>query len=221
MPSDLEAPLLILRTARFFPLVVLVPVLALRGAPASFRAGVALILAAASLPAGATTATSASTIVSLDALVRELWLGLPVALGAAVPLWSLSMVGGSIDSVLAASPFGAASSTSRGFSRLFELIAGLIFLASGGLARVVALLSSASSAIDSTSAAHAAASAVSSGIGVAVMISTPVLMIAFIVDVALAMIARAAWPVALSGAIAATRAPVIIVLVSLLLERLL
>jgi type III secretory pathway component EscT len=221
MPEEIEAPLLILRTARFVPLVVLVPVLALRGAPASFRAGIALILAAASLPAGATSSTSTAAIVSLDTLVRELWLGLPVALGAAVPLWSLSMVGGTIDSVLAASPFGPGGAASRSFSRLFELIAGLIFLSSGGLARAVSLLSSASVALDGANAAHAAATAVSSGIGVAVVIATPVLMFAFMVDVTLAMIARAAWPVALTSAIAATRAPLIIVLVSLLLERLL
>lgn len=200
--------------ARVAPSVALVPALGLRGAPPQLRAGLGLLLAASIAPAlgGAPPASPWA-----GALLREATLGVPLALGAALPIWIATDAGSVIDA-LRGSNDGAALPVYEGkrgpFGALFALLACAGFMASGGPARVaLAALSPPGNGAPQIIAALA------SGASIAAAVAAPMLGAAVVVEASLALVARAATPASLSSALATARGAILLVLGALFFDR--
>ncbi|HEU4538547.1 MAG TPA: flagellar biosynthetic protein FliR, partial [Polyangiaceae bacterium] len=156
--------------ARATPALALVPAFGLRALPAPARAAAALALAACVAPAVA--AGPAPPGPWPLALGREVARGLPVALAAAIPLWTATMAGGVADALRGAGEgpsLAHLEGRSGPLGALFGLVASLAFLASGGPARVAWALASAPP--PGASAALRVAEQLREGIGLAVAIA--------------------------------------------------
>jgi len=170
-----------------------VPAFGLRALPAPGRAVMALAFAAAIFPALAPAARDATEPWIVQALV-EVAKGLPVAVAAAVPLWAATMAGGVADALRGSQPAPAVpvvegSATPLGV--LLSLLASALFLATGGPARVALALAQHPSGADPL---HAAAEDLAGGIALAVALGGPLLAAAVVIEVAAALVARAASP---------------------------
>jgi type III secretory pathway component EscT len=207
--------------ARVAPAVAIVPAFGLRALPAPARAVLGLALAACIVPAVSPVASDASPTGGdwpLLVLV-EVARGLPVAIAAAVPLWAATMAGGVADALRgaqesASSPAVDGPATPMGL--VLSLLASAIFLATGGPARVVAAL------ITRPDAAHpllAAATDLVGGIGLAVALGGPLLAAAVVIEVAGAVVARAAAPAQVQALIAPLRALGTLAVSGIVLER--
>jgi type III secretory pathway component EscT len=204
--------------ARAMPAVTLVPALGLRALPAPARAVMGLAFAASIFPALVPVVADSS--VPWPVLVAvELARGLPVALAAAIPLWAATMVGGIADSLrgsqdTATAPTVEGRATPMGVP--LSLLASAIFLATGGPARVVKALALAQPG------AHpllAAADDLVAGIALAVAIGGPLLAASVVVEVAAALVARAASPAQVHALLAPLRAITTLAVMAIVLER--
>jgi flagellar biosynthesis protein FliR len=216
-PIDLAA--LGLAWARAMPVVTLVPAFGLRAVPAPARAVMGLALAASIFPALAPIAASSSQpwiVLALEEVAR----GLPVALAAAVPLWAASMAGGVADALRGSQETpGAPTVEGRAtpLGVLFSLLACAIFLSTGGPARVASAL-----ALHPVGA-HPLVAAVDDlvgGITLAVAVGGPLLVASVVVELAAALIARAASPAQVHALLAPLRALATLAVLGLLLQRL-
>jgi type III secretory pathway component EscT len=204
--------------ARVAPAVAIVPAFGLRALPAPARAVLGLALAACIAPALAPVAPASNAAWPLLVLV-EAARGLPVAIAAAVPLWAATMAGGVADALRGAQdgqspPVVEGSAGPLGVA--LSLLASAIFLATGGPARVVEALAT------RTSDAHpllAAASNLVHGVTLAVALGAPLLAAAVVVEIAGAVIARAAAPAQVQALIAPLRALGTLAIAGLVLER--
>jgi flagellar biosynthetic protein FliR len=216
--SGVDVAALGLAWARATPAVVLVPAFGLRALPAPARGVMALAFAAAIFPALAPEAAAASGPWALQALV-EVARGLPVALAAAVPLWAATMAGGVADALRGSQdtpslPTVEGRATPLGVP--LSLLASAIFLATGGPARVVKAL-----------ALHpvgphpllAAADDLVSGIALAVALGGPLLAAAVVIEIAAALVARAASPAQVHALLAPLRALGTLAVMAVVLER--
>ncbi|HXN31578.1 MAG TPA: flagellar biosynthetic protein FliR [Polyangiaceae bacterium] len=205
--------------ARAAPSVVLVPAFGLRALPAPARAVMGLAFAASVFPAVGPAASSASGPWLVLMLV-ELARGLPIALAAAVPLWAATMAGGVADALRGSQetlsvPTVEGRATPLGVP--LSLLACAIFLATGGPARVVAALAF------RPTPEHpllAAADDIVGGIGLAVALGGPLLASSVVVELAAALVARAASPAQVHALLAPVRALGTIVIVTVVFERL-
>lgn len=201
--------------ARVAPAIVLVPAFGLRATPAAFRTALGLLLAASIAPALPAIAPEGPWA---GALLRELLRGLPLALSAALPIWIATMTGGVVDALRGAQD-GASLPVLDGkqgaLGALWSLIACVGFLSSGGPARV------AMAAIEPPAGLGALTAlwSLSSGVTIAVAVAAPVLGAALLVEVALALVARAATPASLSSVLSIGRGAIVLVLTALLFER--
>lgn len=203
--------------ARVLPVVILVPAFGLRAVPAPLRVALAgslgIVLAPALIPA-----PSLQPLPILLAL--EFLRGLPVAVVAATALWVASMAGGLLDNLRSAqdtvtlpnvepkaSPMGA----------LLTMLVAIAFLQSGGAEQAAAALVEPRPI--SSNAVIEVVQALSSGIGLAVAIMAPLLAVAIVVEVAGALVARAASPAFIQPILAPLRSFVILGVFALLLER--
>jgi type III secretory pathway component EscT len=100
---------------------------------------------------------------------------------------------------------------------LFSLLSAVLFLASGGPARVVGVLATAPPPIEN--ALVLAAHDLSAGIGIAVAIAAPLLAASIVIEVAAALMARAASPAHLHAFLAPVRSLALLALTALLFER--
>jgi type III secretory pathway component EscT len=144
---------------------------------------------------------------------------MPVALAAAVPLWAATMAGGLVDSLRGAqegSGLAVVEGRASSFGVLLSLVASLVFLSSGGPARVASALGTAALA---TEPLLAAANALVAGIGLAVAIGGPLLAAAVILEIAFAFIARAASPAQVHALFAPLRALGLLAIAAVVLER--
>jgi flagellar biosynthesis protein FliR len=213
--------------ARATPTVAIVPAFGLRALPAGARAVLALALAMTVFPAltpiqlpgyGHDPASGAAWPV---AALGEMALGLPVAIAAAVPLWAATMAGGVADALRGGPAQGSPSAPTveGGATPLgvpFSILASAIFLATGGPARVALALAV------STSADHPVLAAVgdlTAGITLAVALAGPLLAASVVIEVAGALVARAAAPAQLHLLLAPLRALGLLVVLALSLER--
>jgi flagellar biosynthetic protein FliR len=216
---DLEA--LGLAWARALPALVLVPAFGLRALPGPARVAAALGLAACVAPAVAASAGPAPGGVWALGLLREVGRGLPVALAAAVPLWAATMAGGVVDALRGAGE-GPSLATLEGrttpLGALFGLVAALGFLGSGGPSRVAWALASAPP-VGAPLALRVAAE-LREGVSLAVAIAAPLVAASVVVEVALALLARAASPTQVQALTAQVRSVALLALVALLFERL-
>jgi flagellar biosynthetic protein FliR len=205
--------------ARAMPAVTIVPAFGLRALPAPARAVMALAFAAVIFPALAPQAATSSQPWVVLALV-EVARGLPVALAAAVPLWAATMAGGVADALRGSQetprvPTVEGAATPLGVP--MSLLASAIFLATGGPARVVEAL-----------ALHpvgphpflAAADDLVAGIGLAVALGGPLLAAAVVIEIAAALISRAASPAQVHALLAPMRALGTLAVMAIVLERL-
>jgi type III secretory pathway component EscT len=216
--SDIDWAAWAVAWARVAPAVAIIPAFGLRALPAAARALIALLLAALLVSA---VRPAAHGLLPLPlAIVAALMQGLPVALAAAVPLWAATMVGGTIDTLRGVQPdlsSPVVEGRTSGLGVLFSLLAAFIFLATGGPARIVLSLA-APTAVAADPLARAAADIVG-GINVAVAIAAPLVAASIVLEVAIALIARAAAPAQVHTSLAAARSLALLVLAALLFDR--
>lgn len=217
--SDLEG--LGLAWARFAPTLTIVPAFGLKALPLAARGILCVALAAGISPALAPIVVARSETPWLALALEQLALGLPVALAAAIPLWAATMAGGLVDTLRGArheASFAAVEgSRASPLAILFSLLASVVFLATGGPARVATALAT------TTLGAHpllAAMQTIVAGIGLAVAIGAPLLASSVVLEIAFALLARAAAPVSTSALFAPLRTLGLLAVVALVLERL-
>jgi flagellar biosynthesis protein FliR len=205
--------------ARAMPAVTLVPAFGLRALPAPARAVLGLALAACIFPALAPIDAGASSpwpVLVLGEVAR----GLPVAIAAAVPLWAATMAGGVADALRGAQEMPSAPTVEGPATPMgvaMSLLASAIFLATGGPARVLTALS------ERPPSAHpvlAAADDLVGGITLAIALGGPLLTAAVVIEIAGALIARAASPAQVHTLIAPLRALGTLAVMGIVLERL-
>jgi flagellar biosynthetic protein FliR len=203
--------------ARFVPAITLVPAFGLRALPAAVRVVLGLALSAAVAPVVRPTLHAGPWALQL---LAELMSGLPVALSAAVALWTATMAGGVIDDLRASRQMSALPNVESGATvsgALFAMLAALAFLQGGGAARVAASLAHLDA--DFRHPLMSAAAQLAAGIQLAVAVATPIVICAIVVEVAGALMARAATPAAIERLLAPIRSVVLLAALALLLDR--
>ena len=206
--------------ARVMPTVTLVPAFGLRALPTPARGVLGLALAAAIYPAVVPIVVAQRGTPWLVLAIEQILLGLPVALAAAIPLWAATMAGGLVD-VLRGSPEGPGLATVEGkpssFGVLLSLFASVVFLATGGAARAAGALASYQLPADPlVRAAHD----IVAGVGLAIALGGPLLAAAVVLELAFALVARAASPAQVHALLAPLRALGLLAIVAVVLERL-
>jgi type III secretory pathway component EscT len=203
--SNVDLGSLVLAWARAMPSVLLVPAFGLRALPRPAQALLGLCMAACIAPVLGPGAPLGSTPWLVEAVV-EVMRGIPIALAAAVPLWAATTAGGVADALRASqdtvnAPTVEGRATPLGVP--LSLLCCAIFLATGGPARIAQAL-----AFHPVSAHPllAAAGDLVDGIGLAVAVGGPLLAAGAVVDIAAALIARAAAPAQVHALLAPLRA---------------
>lgn len=222
--------------ARATPAVTLVPAFGLRAIPGPGRAVLALGFAACVLPAIAAAHPGAS---AMGAARGESWIvlalvevlrGLPVALAAAIPLWAATMAGGVADALRGSQETASAPTVEGRASPLgipLSLLASAIFLQTGGPARVAWALAT----LPPTTAGAAGATGLAgpslvvahdltAGIALAVALGAPLLAASVVIEVAGALIARAASPAQIHAVLAPARALGVLGVLAIVIDRL-
>jgi type III secretory pathway component EscT len=201
------------------PVVTLVPAFGLRALPRPAQALLGLAFAASIFPAvTAIRATGSAPWLLLAA--GEAARGLPVAIAAAVPLWAATMAGGVADTVRGAQealsvPTVEGRATALGVP--LSLLACAIFLSEGGPARVAGALAF------HPMGAHPWLGAVDdliAGIALAVALGGPLLAASVVIEIAAALVARAASPAQVHLLLAPMRALGILAVMAIVLHRL-
>ncbi|HVH44603.1 MAG TPA: flagellar biosynthetic protein FliR [Labilithrix sp.] len=216
--SDLQG--LGLAWARFAPTLAIVPAFGLKALPAPARAILGLALAAGIYPALVPLVVGHDGTPWFALALEQIVLGLPVALAAAIPLWAATMAGGLVDSLRGAQEgTGLAvveGSKASPLAVLLSLLASVVFLSTGGPARVAEALAT------TTLKAHPlleASHVLVAGIGLAVAIGAPLLAAAVVLEIAFALIARAASPSQVHALLAPMRALGLLAIMAIVLER--
>jgi type III secretory pathway component EscT len=202
------------------PTVTIVPAFGLRALPTPARGVLGLALAAAISPSVVPVVVAERATPWFLLAVEQTVLGLPVALAAAIPLWAATMAGGLVD-VLRGSPDGPGLAVVEGkasaFGTLLSLFASVVFLATGGAARAAGALARAD--VPGHPLLMAAQDIVA-GVGLAIAIGGPLLAAAVVLELAFALIARAASPSQVHALLAPLRAIGLLAIVAIVLERL-
>jgi type III secretory pathway component EscT len=212
--------------ARAMPAITIVPAFGLRALPAPARAVMALAFAACILPAVAPIAPAVALVSSrpwLALALGEVLRGLPVAVAAAIPLWAATMAGGVADALRGSQDTASAPTVEGGASPLgvpLSLLAGALFLHTGGPARVVAALSFDPRASLTSQPLLALAGDLTRGISLAAALGAPLLVAAVVIEVAAALIARAASPAQVHALLAPLRALGTLTILAIVLDRL-
>ncbi len=205
--------------ARALPAITLVPVFALRGLPAPFRFMIAILIAACVAPAWPSLSETGGASWPL-VLVEEVLRGIPIGIAAAVPLYALSMAGGLVDHVRGtqeslSAPWGEAKGGV--VSTLFSLLAGILFFGTGGPARLALALMNAPGVPD----LRALVGTLLMGVSIALTLAAPLLAAAFVLDVAAALVAKAAQPAPIQPLTQPLKAAGLMMLIALTLPYLL
>ena len=207
----------LLAWARVMPVLIVVPAFGAAAVPAPARAGLGVALAAAIAPS-LSPGSSAGLPLGLQ-LAREAALGAPVAIGAAILLYTAVMAGGLVDDLRGAresTSLPVFDSQSSPHGALLGLLVIVAFLEFGGGARVV-------SALMRLDAPHAAWSAVAvslaGSVEVALAAAAPLVVASIVLNVAEALVARAAAPAHITSLLSPLRAIVLLAVFALLLER--
>jgi type III secretory pathway component EscT len=219
IPSPTELQAIGLAWARVFPTVTIVPAFGLRALPASARGVLALAIAAGIFPALVPVVSARAGVPWVLSALEQVLVGLPIAVAAAVPLWAATMAGGLLDSLRGAQD-GAGSPVVEGkassFGIMLSIFASAAFLATGGPARVAGALAA---FVPTEHPLLAAAHDLTAGITLAVAIGGPLLAAAVVLEIAFALIARAASPAQVHALLAPIRALGLLAIVAIVLER--
>jgi len=200
------------------PALTLLPAFGLTALPAQTRAALGLALAISIAPGLQPAQTQAPFAV---ALLFEAARGLPVALAASAALWAAGMAGGLTDNIRGARETQALPVVDEGSSplgALLSLLVALIFLEGGGAARVVAALSESDLAV-SHGALWRVALGLTHSIELALAVAAPVVAVSIVLELANALVARAATPAHIVALLAPVRSILILVVFALLFER--
>jgi len=205
--------------ARVLPVLVVVPAFGAAAVPAPARAGLGVALGLAVAPSIAPL--SASGLPYGLELLRQMALGVPVAVGAAVLVYTAVLVGGAVDDLRSAretTSLAVFEGTTSPLGALLGLLVILSFLEFGGGARVVRAL-----ALAETSGPGLAgiASRVSSAIEVAIAVAAPLAVVAIVASVAEGLVARASVPAHVTALLAPLRGLLLLAVFALLLDRIL
>jgi type III secretory pathway component EscT len=208
--------------ARFAPTLAIVPAFGLRALPVPARGILGVALATGIYPALTPLVVDRAAPAPWFWLVLEqIALGLPVALAAAIPLWAATMAGGLVDALRGAQDGSGLAVVevprASPVAVLLSLLASIVFLSTGGPARVAASLST------TTLGEHpllAASHALTAGIGLALAVGAPLLSAAVILEIAFALVARAASPAQVHALLAPLRALGLLAVVAIVLDRL-
>jgi len=204
--------------ARAAPTVALVPAFGLRAVPAAVRITLGLALAVAVAPALGPVASGGRPWAV--ELVIQAARGLPVAIGAAIVLWAVGMAGGLVDDLRGArekSGLPTAEADATPTAALLGLLAALAFLESGGHIRVARAL--ARPALDFYEPMLRAAQNLAASVELAVAIAAPVVAAALVIEVASALIARAAHPAYMQPVLAPLRSVALLAVLAVVLDR--
>ncbi len=204
--------------ARAAPSVVLVPAFGLRAVPGPVRAALGLALAAGIAPALEPVAASPWPWPVL--LMQQAALGLPVAISAAAALWVATMAGGVADNLRAGRESVALPNVEPGATPvgvLLAMLVAIVFLESGGPGRLAAAL--ADPGLSFQGPLVRAAMDLSHGVELAVAVAAPVVVASVVVEIAGALVARAASPAFIQSLIAPLRAIAILGVTALMFER--
>ena len=218
-PSNVDLGSLGLAWARAMPSVMLVPAFGLRALPRPAQALLGLCMAACIAPVLAPSAPLGSNHWVAQAVV-EVMRGIPIALAAAIPLWAATTAGGVADALRASqdtldAPTVEGRATPLGVP--LSLLCCAIFLATGGPARIAQAL--AFHPVSPHPLLAAAADLVD-GIGLAVAVGGPLLAAGAVVDIAAALIARAAAPAQVHTLLAPLRALAMLAVMGVVFDRL-
>ena len=203
--------------ARVTPALTLVPAFGLNALPAQTRAALGLAIAVSIAPSLSPSHLAAPFGV---ALLLESARGLPVALAAAGALWAAGMAGGLTDNIRGARETQALPVVDEEVSplgALLSLLVALLFLETGGAARIAAVLSS------NQELSHGVLWQVASGlthsVELALAVAAPVVAVSIVAELANALIARSATPAHVVALLAPLRSILILVTFALLFER--
>lgn len=218
---DLEA--IGLAWARVTPTVVLVPALGLKALPAPVRGTLSLVLALTLFPALAPLPGAPDTLAPWPLrLLGELVVGLPPALAAAIPLWAATMAGGLADNLRGSQgevqvPLLEGRTGPSG--TLLGLLAATFFLLAGGPARVLAILLH-PAPITEAGVLVSVASQLTGSITLALTLGAPILAASFVLELAFALVAKAASPAQLQALLAPVRGLAVMAVFAIVLDRL-
>ena len=206
--------------ARAMPAVLLVPAFGLRALPMPARMLLGLAFAASVFPALATVRDSSANSLPWAALfLGQVLRGLPVAIAAAVPLWAATMAGGVVDALRGSQEMLNAPTVEGRATPLgvpFSLLACALFTATGGPARVVAVLAR-------PAVLHplgAVADNMAAGIVLAVALAGPLLAAAVVIEIGAALVSRAASPAQVHSLLAPLRALGTLAVMGVVFDRL-
>jgi type III secretory pathway component EscT len=205
--------------ARAVPAVTLVPAFGLAAVPVPTRLVLGLSLGLCVAPALAGRVDASSLFVV--ALAREVLVGLPVALLAALSMYVAVMAGGLIDDLRG----GRESVTLPVLpeqlppvSALLGLLSAIAFLETGGAARVVSSLSM--PALSGRFAWSGVVAAFAGAVDLALAIAAPLAVACVLLEAASALIVRAAAPAFIAPVLAPVKSIALLAVLALVLERL-
>lgn len=207
--------------ARVSPTVVLVPAFGLKALPAPVRGTLSLVLALTIFPALVPLQGGLDAALPWPVrLLAEVAIGLPPALAAAIPLWAATMAGGLADNLRGSQgevqvPLIEGRTGPSG--TLLGLLASTFFLLGGGPARVLTLLlhPPVVAGLLATVAAKLTAS-----IALALTLGAPILAASFVLELAFALVAKAASPAQLQALLAPVRGLAVMAVFALVFDRL-
>jgi flagellar biosynthesis protein FliR len=205
--------------ARATPAVTLVPAFGLAAVPAPTRLVLALALGACIAPALSPSVGEGGPFVV--ALAREAFLGLPVALLAALSIYVAGMAGGLIDDLRGGRESVNLPSLPEQVppvAALFTLLASIAFLETGGAARVASAL--AAPAVLGQPSWVGVTRALARSVELAFALAAPLAVASVLIETASALIARAATPAYVGPVLAPVKSVALLGILALVFERL-
>ena len=207
-----------LGVARLLPVVTILPAFGLSAVAVPVRFALGVALAITVLPAA--TPFSPAEGGYAVAFGLEVLRGVPLALSSSAILWAATMAGGLVDNLRGARETAALpvfEEPGAPLGALLALLAGLAFLESGGAARVA--LASATLPATSASLFRAAAFDLTRAIEIALAVAAPLAAVSIVVELAAALVSRAAAPAQIGALIAPLGSVVLLGVAALLVER--
>jgi flagellar biosynthesis protein FliR len=193
-----------------------VPAFGLRALPLAGRALFALVFGIAVAPAFVPIAETERYWVFV--LVEEFLKGLPVALGTSAVLWAATMAGNLTDALRGSTETSALAVIDSGatpIGTLLSLLASLLFLKLGGAAHLVSALASPDLAADEP--LLGACFAVLRSIELGVVIATPLVIVATVLEAAILLMTRGVPAMEIGSTFAPLRSLAILTALALLL----
>lgn len=204
--------------ARAMPAVTLVPAFGLSAVPAQTRLTLGLALGLCIAPALSAEVAGGGPFVL--ALAREAFVGLPVALLASLSIYAAAMAGGLVDDLRGGREsvtLPALPEAMPPVAVLFALLASIAFLETGGAARVAGALSS--PLLASRFSWSAVSQALAGSVELAFAIAAPLAVASVLLEVASALLARAASPAFIGPVLAPLKSVALLGILALVFER--